>query len=348
MHPAARLLVVLAFTAALLSTSPGSAAAQVSGGCEAAFNGVEVDRIDSLSSPLELDTEDILIFSGNDPGGTGSAEVRMIIGPVALESSTATFVTPQEEFMATIAIREVSPYAVGLFRVRGSTDDCTADAWLRVSGRFPLATLVGLAATGLTLGGITGQLGAIASRHRWARSAAALGGLATGVGLTLIGQEFGRLQVSYPSLAGVAVAVGGIGFLMAAFLNPAIRERRRDRRRAILAPGGAGRTALVEITDPKSPTGRESPTGRAAITGEAAPVSAESTDTPPIAAAESAPYWCYVMAQTDVFDLNDHTRTVASLEPGNWYLAKRELGGWVHVVAEDGSEGWVAQGAVHR
>ena len=69
---------------------------------------------------------------------------------------------------------------------------------------------------------------------------------------------------------------------------------------------------------------------------------------PPQPAVASAPYWCYVMAATDVFDLIDHTTTVASLEPGNWYLAKRTLSGWVHVVADDGTEGWVAEGAVHR
>ena len=60
------------------------------------------------------------------------------------------------------------------------------------------------------------------------------------------------------------------------------------------------------------------------------------------------PYWCYVMATTDVFDLNDHTRIIANLQPGKWYLAKREVGGWVHVVANEGSEGWVTQTSVHR
>jgi len=54
------------------------------------------------------------------------------------------------------------------------------------------------------------------------------------------------------------------------------------------------------------------------------------------------------MAPTDVFDLTDHTKTIAELEPGNWYLAKRTLSGWAHVVADEGIEGWVAQGAIHR
>ena len=53
------------------------------------------------------------------------------------------------------------------------------------------------------------------------------------------------------------------------------------------------------------------------------------------------------MAPTDVFDLTDHTSTVAELKPGNWYLAKRTVGGWAHVVADEGIEGWVAEGAIH-
>ena len=67
-----------------------------------------------------------------------------------------------------------------------------------------------------------------------------------------------------------------------------------------------------------------------------------------MAAMNGGPYWCYVMAPTDVFDLNDHTRVIANLQPGTWYLAKREASGWVHIVAREGAEGWVAQASVHR
>jgi SH3-like domain-containing protein len=55
-----------------------------------------------------------------------------------------------------------------------------------------------------------------------------------------------------------------------------------------------------------------------------------------------------VLASTDVYDLSDHTRTVATLEPGTWYLAKRVVGGWAHVVAGEGVEGWVGESAVNR
>jgi hypothetical protein len=352
----------------LIGAAP--AQAQVSGSCVVEFNGVSADRIDSLSSPLELSTDDTLIFSGTDPAGTRSAEVEMIIGPVTVESNTTTYATPEQEFLATITLDDVSPYGVGLFRAEGATDGCTASVWIRVSGRFPLATLTGLTAMGLALGGITGQLGAIASRRRWARSAAALGGIATGAGLTLIGQEFGRLQVSYPSLAGIAVAAAGLGFILASLINPTIRDQRREGHRSTAAPAPRHRPEPEPASSgspaapaPPAATPSPEPSTQPIPDEVEEPADEEPTDEEPRAdtttdqaaserlpqpASPSGPYWCYVMAPTDVFDLTDHTRTVAELEPGNWYLAKRTLSGWAHVVAAEGTEGWVAEGAIHR
>ena len=357
------LVVALVGAAPLLAAPP--AVAQTEGPCTATFNGVEVDRIDSLDSPLELDTTDTLLFSGIAEGGTLSAEVALIVGPITVETGTTAYATPNDEFEATISLDGVSPYGVGLFRVVGTTDDCVAEAWVRVSGRFPLATLTGLTAVGLTLGGITGQLGAIVSRRRWARSAAALGGVATGAGLAVIGQQMGRLQLSYPSVAAAAAAAALIGFVAAWQLNPAMREQRRERRREESA-GSVVRTSLPVPADRAEERPQRSESDeRARIPEAGTPTVAtarpddEPADEPryrpgrreepePQPAADSGPYWCYVMASTDVFGLTDHTKTVATLEPGNWYLAKRTVGGWVHVVAGDDGDGWVPATSVHR
>lgn len=328
--------------AVLLGIAP--ARAQVTEDCAVAFNGIEAERIDSLNSPLELDTEDTLIFAGTDSTGTRSVRVELIIGPVTIESNTSTYATPEREFLVTISLDDVSPYGVGLFRVEGETDGCDAAVWIRVSGRFPFATLTGLTALGLTLGGITGQMGAVASRRRWARSAAALGGIATGTGLTLIGQQFGRLQASYPSLAGMMIAVGGLGFITASLFNPTIRDKRRERRVLLPEP----RRQPAPAPEPEAPEPTPQPVAHTTIhekapdTPIAGPVEPLPQPAPP-----SGPYWCYVMAPTDVFDLTDHTSTVAELTPGNWYLAKRTLGGWAHVVADENVEGWVAEEAIH-
>lgn len=323
------------------------AAAQVEGTCALDFNGVAVDRIDSLDSPLELETTDVLVFGGTSESGTSFARVELIIGPVTVESGSVTYATPAQEFQATIDLDDVTPYGVGLFRAIGRADGCVGSVWVRVSGRMPLATLTGLTALGLTLGGITGQLGATVARSRWSRSAAALGGIATGTGLAVLAQQFGRLQISYPSVAAASAVAAILGFAGAWLLNPGLREARAERRRSrpVPAPVAASprpprRTTRQEEPEVSRIEVDEAPT---ASSGKALP----TADTTPAAPPDS-PYWCYVMAPTDVFDLTDHTKRAATLVPGTWYLAKRTVGGWVHVVVSDGTEGWVAQHAVHR
>jgi hypothetical protein len=307
---------------------PGVAAAEIDGPCSAAFNGVDVDRIDSLSSPLELDATDTLVFSGIDPTGTLEASVSLVLGPISIDSSTTTYGPVEQEYAAALDLDDTSPYGVGLYRVRGTTDDCTVTAWLRVTGRHPLATLTGLTAAGLAVGGLTGQITAILTRRRRSPQGAALGGLATGLGGALLGQQFGRMQISYVSILLSMAIAAGLGFLIAWMMRrPDVRGSWGDEDdvRRQIHPRHSEETA-----DAPRPA-------EEATTGADRPVSVDA-----------GPYWCYVMAPVDAFDLNDHTRIIATLQPGTWYLAKREVSGWVHVVAGEGAEGWVAQGSVHR
>ncbi len=345
-----RKLFSLGLLCASMMLGIAPARAQVNGDCDLTFNGIEVDRIDSLNSPLELDTGDTLIFSGIEPTGTQSAYVRLLVGPVTIKSNTTTYTLPEQRFLATIPLDDVGPYSVGLFRVEGTTDGCSAAIWFRLSGRFPLTTLAGLTAMGLALGGVTGQLGAIASRRRWARSAAALGGIATGAGLTLLGQEFGRLQVSYPSLAGFAIVLGGLGVVFAWIFNPTIRRRRQQKGMPRPTARRESQSDFVSASEIVAPIPAPGPVVKRwapSIDPEAAPLNPQGA-TDPQPALPDSPYWCYVTAPTDVFDLIDHTRTIAVIEPENWYLAQRTLGGWVQVVTAAGTEGWVAEGAIHR
>lgn len=347
MLPRLRRLIVVLLIGGMPLLGAAPASAQLDGSCLASFNGVDVDRIDSLDSPLELGSDDVLVFQGTSDAGTSSARVEMVIGPVTIESNTTTYATPASEFSASIPLDDVSPYGVGLFRVVGTVDGCVAEVWVRVSGRFPLATLTGLTALGLTLGGVTGQLGAIVSRRRWSRSAAALGGVATGAGIAVIAQQFGRLQISYPSVAAAALAAATLGFLASWILNPALREDRLDRKRTLadVAPTHVPTPApRPERRDP-APAATQAP---AEAARRSATPPATETATTPEPNRDASPYWCYVMAPTDVFGLTDHTRTVATLTPGTWYLAKRTVGGWAHVVASNGDEGWVAESAIHR
>ena len=321
-----RLILALGLAAGWSIAGAHRAAAGATVPCSTTFNGIAVDRIDSPSSPLELTVDDDLVFAGTDPGTTSGAVVEIAIGPVIVGSRATAYAPASDVFVATIAIDDISPYGVGLMRIRGTTDGCVAEAWLRVTGRFPLATLTGITAAGLTIGGITGQLGAVASRRRWSRTAAALGGIVTGTGGAVLGQQFGMLQLSYVSTALVVVVASGLGLALASLLGPGRRDRRREL--------------------PAEPVSRPSPAASATpTTGREEKPRPRRTIEPRFSA---APYWCYVLAETDVLDLDDHSRVVSHLRPGTWYLAKREAGPWLHVTTGDGVDGWVARDAVHR
>jgi len=322
-----RLILALGLAVGWSIAGASPAAAGATGPCSMTFNGIAVDRVDSISSPLELTVDDDLIFTGTDPGTTSEAVVEIAIGPVTIESGSTAYAPASDVFVAMIDLDDVSPFGVGLMRIRGTTDGCVAEAWLRVTGRFPLATLTGITAAGLTIGGITGQLGAVASRRRWSRTAAALGGIVTGVGAAVLGQQFGRLQLSYLSIALVVAVASGLGFAVASVLGPGRRDRNRE-------------VAIERAVRPSSTTTVVTPT----VPREAEPEPRRTIER----RFSAAPYWCYVLGETDVLDLDDHGRVVGRLRPGTWYLAKREVGPWLHVTTGDGVEGWVSRDAVHR
>jgi hypothetical protein len=84
MTPFAMRLLLLVAAAVAFSGGAAPAAAQVQGPCTAWFNGVEAERIDSISSPLLLGDEEALVFSGADAAGTQNAAVSVQLGPAEI------------------------------------------------------------------------------------------------------------------------------------------------------------------------------------------------------------------------------------------------------------------------
>ncbi len=309
-------------------TLAAPAAASVEGDCTAVFNGVSVDRIDGLGNPLELDAGDTLVFSGSSPAGTTTARIVLVAGPVEVDSASTAYPSASTEFSAAIDLDEITPYAVGLFRIRGTTDGCRAEAWLRITGRFPLATLAGLTGAGLAIGGLAGQLSAIASRRRWTGLGSAIAGILTGAGAAVLGQQFGRLQASYWALGGCIAAASLAGFGLARLVGAAARDRRRLRRRSHVPETSPMKTEPLAADTTVRPH----------------PVPASAPVEPPAI----VPYWSYVLSEVEVFDLTDHTRVIGTMQPGTWYLVKREVGSWVHVTGTPSLEGWAAKHAINR
>jgi hypothetical protein len=322
--------------AALLALAP-SGVAQTPDGCSISFNGVNAERIDSLASPLELGPEDTLTASGSDPVETRTARLRLSLGPIDVGSGRTTYAAPTIAFTAAISLQDVRSYGVGLLRAEVRTDGCLATAWVRISGGFPPTTLVGLVASGLAIGGLTGQLGAIALRRRWARTAAAIGGVATGTGLALLGQQLGRFQISYPSLAASWALASLAGFIAASAFNPARRSRGRSP--ATIQTPLVPRSKAASTSERRASSAGDGPRQRTSTSRRTAPTATPGSETAT---------WCYVLADAAVFDLQDHETQVATLVPGTWYRVVRSAGGWTHVVAGDGLEGWVAASALRN
>jgi hypothetical protein len=337
--PAVRLLLSAA-AALALSGAAAPAAAQVQGPCTAWLNGVAVERLDSLSSPLLLGDDEALIFSGTDATGTQNAEVAVLVGPATIAHAATSSGVAGGEFLVSLDLADAAPYGVGLLRVRATTDNCTVEAWLRVGGRLPFTTLVGLTGIGLAVAGLTGQISALIARRRWSPPAAAAAGVATGAGLAMLGQELGRLQLSYLTLgAAVALAVA-VGLGLALLLRP----HRGGETEEAPDEDDAGRPPAF-VAGPRQPEPAPAPRAAARQPEPAIPVATPATAPRPVAA---GPFWCYVMADTEVLHLDDYSRVVAVLQPGTWYLAKREVSGWAQVVGADGTEGWVPRQTLHR
>jgi len=302
------------------------ATATTEGPCTAFFNGVEAERVGSISSPLLLDAEDTLVFSGSDQNGTRNAEVSVRLGPVTLGRAASSHSIADPEFAASLDLDGVAQRGVGLLQVHATTDNCTVRAWLRVEGRLPFTTRVGLGGSVMALVGLAGQALALIARRRWSPWVAGVSGVFTGAVAALLGQQFGRLQLSYLSLAVCAALAAAIGLGLALLLR---RRREPD-----------------EEDDFRWAKAAERPVEEAPLPTPGPAAAPRLPAPPPLE--QNLPYWCYVLADTKVLHLDDHTRVVATLHPGTWYLVKREMTGWAHVEAAPGVEGWASRRALHR
>ncbi|MBK9180450.1 MAG: hypothetical protein IPM45_12990 [Acidimicrobiales bacterium] len=138
--------------------------------------------------------------------------------------------------------------------------------------------------------------------------------------------------------------LGTIGMVAGAVLT------RNDLKGSAWAAGGASgyRPASPTFGAPLPPP----PVGTAPVTGVApspspgpVPVPAPA---PAPAGATDQPFWFYVDAPEPLVSSGDGKDVIATLQPGDWFLAKRAEGGWVLATLDSGSEGWVDATKVRR
>jgi hypothetical protein len=193
----------------------GSAAAQVSGPCTAAMNGVDVNRISTPGTALEVPY-----------GGTIKVEVESqepVTGrSVALEFAGIRWTVWSgagvgSSWNHTMDVSKYSKYGVGLYKIVGEStggNACTGTAYVRVTGKSPLTTVAGIAGSIVGLIGLGFLVGSVVSSVKRSSGARGIGnGVIAGILLAgsflVLAQQFG---VAYPTLTVVIVAgVAGVG-----------------------------------------------------------------------------------------------------------------------------------------
>lgn len=116
-------------------------------------------------------------------------------------------------------VSEFAPAGVGLYQATASSDGCTTPVWIRISGRSPFTTVLGLAATGtIALGLILQGLGVLRGfGGRGGRILALAAGIPTGLGVCVLAQQHGAIPATTEWMSGLSLAsvgVGGVGHLL--------------------------------------------------------------------------------------------------------------------------------------
>lgn len=110
------------------------------------------------------------------------------------------------------------------------------------------------------------------------------------------------------------------------------------------------RTPLAAGYQPSAPVYGMSPPGTMP-TGSGVPSGSVAPFPPPQAGGATvlfAPYWFYVEEAAPIVRTPGTGEAVAMLQPGQWYLAREQQGGWVSTALEGGGEGWIELVRVHR
>lgn len=229
---------LLIMALAMISTA---VLAEVEGPCSASFNGIDVGRIDTPGTALEVDVDGTILVTGTDTTGTSFAEVGLRFGPFNAYLVDAE-VTDDGVFSQEVPVEDYSTWGVGLYEVVGRTDDCTGNAFVRVTGASPFTTVAGIA--GLVLA----ALGLILLLATWipafgrgggGTGRSVFGGLFAGLGAILLLQQAGITPLSTQMLA-IGIFGGPVLGILVTFLGKKVG-------------GGASGSSSAAPTAPPSP-----------------------------------------------------------------------------------------------
>jgi hypothetical protein len=159
----ARALAAVVMVAATVVFVPELAGAQVTGGCSATIDGQDAGSAQNVRAAIVVNDTETIVVHGTAPGPISSYKVYLTFAGVRFPAAEGTVSNNDSSYTATVNVADYAKYGVGVYRVEGETTGtvCTGWAYVKVTGRFPLTTVAGIAGSLLAL---LGLLGLIASR----------------------------------------------------------------------------------------------------------------------------------------------------------------------------------------
>ena len=205
-------IVLSAITAILAS----SAAADISGPCNASIAGQNVKGrgTGAFSKPIAVEKNSIVPVTMSSAGEI--SHLRIQIEFAGMRWTVRDKPSHGTSWVSSVDVKKYAKYGVGLYKVIGSSGgvNCSGAALVKVKGN-PLTTVAGIVGLVAALVGLGGIGAAVALTMR----AGAMGfgktvsgavfGLIAGLGLGVLAQQY---SLMYPTL-GAAIASVGIGAL---------------------------------------------------------------------------------------------------------------------------------------
>ncbi|MBA3552863.1 MAG: CHAT domain-containing protein [Actinobacteria bacterium] len=193
----------------------GTSAAQVTGQCAVAVNGVDASRASSTDGAIEIDARDQLNIVAITAVPVSRVLLEAEFGPFTSTLADEAVSSQGTSLRLIVPVADHARYGIGLYRVRASADGCTAVAWIRITGRSPWTTVAGVTgAVLLAIGLVLQALGVVRASRGGGWAAAALGGIPTGIGAVVLAHQFGLTPITTGGLAlwiGAPMAAGAIG-----------------------------------------------------------------------------------------------------------------------------------------
>lgn len=191
-----------------------SAAAEISGPCNATINGQSVkdQGTGALDDAITVEKDAVVPVAMS--AGSEISHLKIQIEFAGFSWTVRDKASHGKSWASDVKVKNYAKYGVGLYKVVGSSSggvSCSGSALVKVKGN-PLSTLAGIVGLVAALGGIAGVAGALGlAVHTGAMGfgkslLGLLAGLIGGLGLGVLLQQYALV---YPTAGATAVFLGG-------------------------------------------------------------------------------------------------------------------------------------------